>query len=324
MNSSATTSQINPLSSLPSPDSTYGAYLLGTNVSLILYGISLFQLYRYLRLYRTDALYIRVIIFAVMFLETVHVPMIIHTCYYLLVSNYANSQSFISPPPWSLKLSPALATIITFTAQMHVFCSPSVFANDLGSLSGFNRSNEWLFSAAIFPASVADGLLSGAIIVGLRRSRKTYTRVQSSHELFMLYVVKSGLFTGLINLLPSIMAVVQPKTYVWAATSFTPTRIYAMTLLCVLNSRERLVGRGLEIFGREASTRNIFARANHLAAVEQWNAPVMPDNEPTKIAINITAETESDMPGTASAKTFHSNHLAESIKTQGMACDDSL
>lgn len=89
--------------------------------------------------------------------------------------------------------------------------------------------------------------------------------------------------------------------------------------------------------------RSIIARANHLAAVEQWNTPIvssclrhyissarkptddsqLPDREPTKIAISITAETESDIPGTTSNQTLRSEHLTESIKTRGVACDDS-
>ncbi|EIW60815.1 uncharacterized protein TRAVEDRAFT_71093 [Trametes versicolor FP-101664 SS1] len=316
MDSFATTASAQPtsLASLSHlVESTFGAYLFGTSASLILYGISLCQFRRYLCLYPTDASYIRAIVFAVMVLESVHTPMLMHTCYYFLVSNYANPQTFNSPP-WSLKIAPTLAAVITFTAQV----------NNVGSITAYNRSNEWLFSAPILPASVADGLLTSAIIIGLRRSRETSTRAHSVYELFMLYVVNSGLFTTLVSIVPYVVGVVMPKTFIWAAVSFVPTRLYAMTLLCVLNSRKRLAGRGLEIFGKDVPMRSIIARANHLAAVEQWNAPALPDRAPTKIAISISAETESDVPDTALIQKCHSeDHLTESMKTRGVARGDS-
>ncbi|KAL1947355.1 hypothetical protein VTO73DRAFT_14316 [Trametes versicolor] len=340
MDSFATTASAQPtsLASLSHlVESTFGAYLFGTSASLILYGISLCQFRRYLCLYPTDASYIRAIVFAVI--------------YYFLVSNYANPQTFNSPP-WSLKIAPTLAAVITFTAQtffarrvcllgfkykvvvvlvmmcliVHVGLgiALTVVINNVGSITAYNRSNEWLFSAPILPASVADGLLTSAIIIGLRRSRETSTRAHSVYELFMLYVVNSGLFTTLVSIVPYVVGVVMPKTFIWAAVSFVPTRLYAMTLLCVLNSRKRLAGRGLEIFGKDVPMRSIIARANHLAAVEQWNAPALPDRAPTKIAISISAETESDVPDIALIQKYHSeDHLTETIKPQGVARGDS-
>lgn len=50
----------------------------------------------------------------------------------------------------------------------------------------------------------------------------------------------------------------------------------------------------------------------------------LPDRAPTKIAISISAETESDVPDTALIQKCHSeDHLTESMKTRGVARGDS-
>ncbi|KAL1949704.1 hypothetical protein VTO73DRAFT_8585 [Trametes versicolor] len=380
-----------PTSAFVTLDSTWGAYLLGTCVSLVLYGVSLHQFYRYIRMYPTDTSFIRFIVLAVMLLETAHAAMLMHTIYYHLVINFDNPIAF-SRPPWSLKLSSAFSGLVTCTAQLffarrvsllggfkfkivvglaavclaaHLGESPltipahpiadaenplrlhyryaltlmfsdnrrltlrlrealTVVINQVGSLDDFTRDNVWLFAATLFPASLADILLAGGIIVGLLRSRETYNYWQDGlHEFLVMFVVNSGLFTGSINILPAIFAAARPKTLIWTALSFIPVRLYANTLLCVLTSRKLLSGRGLEIFGRDASARNIIARVNHLAAVEQWNVPQPPSKVPNKITINVSAETEvnMNMPAADSVQTFEcsDSRVGDSFKTRGQS-----
>ncbi|KAI0324255.1 hypothetical protein GY45DRAFT_1331733 [Cubamyces sp. BRFM 1775] len=72
--------------------------------------------------------------------------------------------------------------------------------------------------------------------------------------------------------------------------------VYAITLLAVLNSRKLLISRGVAIFDTSDTLfeRNIITRANHLAAVERWNVPRVPDGTPTKLNIMVAAEVEVD------------------------------
>ncbi|OJT05263.1 hypothetical protein TRAPUB_3927 [Trametes pubescens] len=83
-----------------------------------------------------------------------------------------------------------------------------------------------------------------------------------------------------------------PQTFIWAGFTFVGARFYAITLLSVLNSRKFSATRGMEIFDAARFGPNIIARANHIAAVERWNAPQLPDATPAKININVEAEVE--------------------------------
>ncbi|KAI0636117.1 hypothetical protein C8Q77DRAFT_1155823 [Trametes polyzona] len=322
----------------PELEKTYGAYLIGTCISLALYGISLHQFYRYIRLHPTDTAFIRALVFIVMLLETAQVPMLMHTCYWALVTHFFDPL-VLSNDIWSVQISPTISGLITLTAQaffarrvsilgarykviaalagvclvtfLGMTIAVTVLSGKLHSLGNFGPSTEWLFSAGLWFATVADLLLSGSIIVALRRSRSTYvTRSQERKlDLFMIYVVNTGFLTGVFNAIPSILATTNPKTFTWAAASYVATRLYANTLFAVLNSRKLMVSRGIEIFGPAVFERNIIARANHLAAVEQWGAPQLPDNGPAVINIKVTAEREADAVGTISGNDFRVDKL---------------
>ncbi|KAI0353175.1 hypothetical protein OH77DRAFT_1427562 [Trametes cingulata] len=305
-------------------DNTYGAYLLGTFVGLIFYGTSLHQFYRYLRLYRSDTPYIKILVIAVMTLESTQIILLMHSCYFYLVSNFFNPAALI-PGVWSINITPIFTGFITTTAQaffarrasllgyrykivvvVAVFCllahlgfsiAATVVLYQVKSIVNLSRKNEWLFGTGIGFATLADLLLSGSIIAGLRQSRRASTsrRASSLPEVLKLYLVNTGLLTGVFNAVPSFIAVARPKTLIWAAFNLVAARLYANTLLSVLNSRKFSITQGMEIFGADALGTNIIARANHLAAVERWNAPQIPDGAPTKISINVTAEIEEDM-----------------------------
>ncbi|KAH9902454.1 hypothetical protein C8Q73DRAFT_785130 [Cubamyces lactineus] len=300
---------------------TYGAYLLGTCASLILYGVSLHQLYRYFRLYPTDSLSIRVSVVSLMCLETLQAALLVHSCYTTLVSNYFNPMALLYAV-WSLKIEPVVVALLTVVAQaffarrasllgtrsrivtciallslmLHLslaIAAAAIFFR-IVNLHRLQHSSEWLFSASVSSATVADILLAGAIIRGLRRTRATLN--DSPLDAFTLYVVNTGLLTGVFNAIPAILAACYPRTFVWAAFNFISARLYANTLLSVLNSRKFLAGREIKIFGSDPSSQGIIARAGHLATVERWGAPQVPDRVPAVINISVTAEEDVDVP----------------------------
>ncbi|KAI0644387.1 hypothetical protein C8Q79DRAFT_971422 [Trametes meyenii] len=100
-----------------SMDGIMGVYLLGTSSSLLLYGLSLHQLYRYFRLHPNDTLYIRIIVVVVMLLETFHSVMVSSSCYHYLVSHFGNILAFLKTF-WSVALAPVTSSVITGVAQI--------------------------------------------------------------------------------------------------------------------------------------------------------------------------------------------------------------
>ncbi|TBU31798.1 hypothetical protein BD311DRAFT_751622 [Dichomitus squalens] len=104
-------------SASPRLDNSFGAVLVGNSVGLIIYGMTLLQCYRYFRLYPGDSYKMKVLVFAFMMLETLHIIETTHTCYYYLVSNYCESAK-LGIGVWSIRILTPTNGAIVFMAQM--------------------------------------------------------------------------------------------------------------------------------------------------------------------------------------------------------------
>ncbi|KAI0667895.1 hypothetical protein C8Q78DRAFT_1050664 [Trametes maxima] len=203
---------------------TIGVFILGTFASLILYGICIIQFYGYVRMYRVDATSIKLLVYAVMILETVHTAFSIHACYFYLVSNYSDAIA-ATHGVWSIEFIPTLQAIITLVSQAffarrvsligprHQALAIFAFVLLVGSLVlaifmtvdavhaqswyFFFDKTQWITSCGLLLAGVADFALSSAIIVGIRRSRAALPRPGSTRlDVVKLYVVNTGILTG--------------------------------------------------------------------------------------------------------------------------------
>ncbi|OSC99588.1 hypothetical protein PYCCODRAFT_1438154 [Trametes coccinea BRFM310] len=304
-------------------DNTIGYMLIGTFVSLVLYGVSVLQVYRYIQLYPKDSIIIKTIVFIVMILETVHSILPMHTCYYYLVSHFGSEMAALDTV-WSINLLPVIASVTTLASQLFfarrvsligtfhklvaviailslmasvaLSIPVSIEAFKLKETAAFVQKEHQMVSATLALAALADYMLSGAIICALLRSKDMYTRTcTTKFEYFTLYVINTGLLTGIIHGISAVFAIRWPSDLLWSSIGLLAIKLYAITLLAVLNSRKLLISRGVAIFETtEPLGRNIIARANHLAAVERWNAPRVPDETPTKLNIMVAAEIEVD------------------------------
>ncbi|KAI0361298.1 hypothetical protein OH77DRAFT_415673 [Trametes cingulata] len=75
---------------LPALDNTFGAMFLGTVFGQMLYGLTVYQTYKYFRLFAKDTLFHKVLVLTVLVLETFHAVLCIHVCYYYVITNYFN------------------------------------------------------------------------------------------------------------------------------------------------------------------------------------------------------------------------------------------
>ncbi|KAI1795257.1 hypothetical protein LXA43DRAFT_35996 [Ganoderma leucocontextum] len=212
-------------------DDTLGATLLGTFCGLMLYGISLHQLYRYLRQFPSDDRFVQVIVFIVMLSETVHCVATMHVSYFMSVSSVAQELAFLSHGLWSLNAIPVASAPIIFVSQMFfarrvwligpryrlvigiativlliefgfaIAISYKTFTTVLVNDSGGVR---WLIATGLSIAFATDVLLTPTLTVALWRSRTGYQRNGSIVELFSTYIVNTGLLHGIANAAASI------------------------------------------------------------------------------------------------------------------------
>ncbi|TFK91583.1 hypothetical protein K466DRAFT_310372 [Polyporus arcularius HHB13444] len=309
--------------SSPSLDETYGAYLLGTFVATVLYGISVHQLYRYFRQFSTDTVFIRCLVYLVMILETVHTALNMHTSYYYLVTNYFDP-AVLRTGIWSLIYAPILIGLVTLISQLFFARRGFLIGSTYRTLTavamifylvelGFSIAAIYvgatissisdlatvthLVAASFGGAVVGDAFLAGVLIYVIRHSRRNLKRCGGMFELLSIYGINTGLVHGFLNVAALVFALALPSALIHSAINLIATRVYANTLLAVLNSRQLTVGSGIHITnGTSGYGMNIISRANRLAAQERWNVPQAPKaSAPEMIDITVTTEVEGDM-----------------------------
>ncbi|KAL1938060.1 hypothetical protein VTO73DRAFT_12071 [Trametes versicolor] len=374
---------------LPSPpplDNTFGAFLLGTFLGLVLYGVTIHQAYRYIRLYHNDGILVKVFVVCIFVVETLQISTCMHTCYFYLVTNYFDPQA-LARGVWSIQVNIPFSLLVNHFSTVsspwegpicHLrtrgiplakVCTLYAFSNcssttrasffarrvylgrsikwssrlrlvshsdefithiNVDTIQGlllcgsarherlfrlslislripspattvqgikihtFQRFQHytWMDSVAFAAAVASDALTTGVLIYVLKASRTGFKKTDHIIDRLMLYAVNTGFLTGVFDLLALIFAVVYPDNLVYFAFSIVATKVYANSLLAVLNTRHS----GIE--GRDpGSTIGIHAVPTHnetrVTVAGMWNAQQMAKND-SETAIELkTSDTSS-------------------------------
>ncbi|KAI0706344.1 hypothetical protein C8Q76DRAFT_800793 [Earliella scabrosa] len=120
------------LEGMPRLDASFGAVLVGTYVSLVLYGLTIHQAFRYFRIYKQDVPRLKILVATLLVADTVFVVLCAHaryafpakvislphesTSYFYLVRNYFKPLSLVEGT-WSLRLMPPFSGLIVVLSQ---------------------------------------------------------------------------------------------------------------------------------------------------------------------------------------------------------------
>ncbi|KAM5544648.1 hypothetical protein V8D89_001546 [Ganoderma adspersum] len=310
-------------------DKTFGTYLLATFLALLLYGLALHQAYRYYRTFRSDASFIRVLVGVVLTLETLHTALTLHTCYVVFVTNYSDLLGALKDNgPWSLDLQPVVTGITVLSAQiffvrrvyeigrLHRIAAVSTVIFLVGEV-GFatattyaafvlpdnvaTTGDGWLLTLSMGMPLIADLILTMTLIVTLSRSRSglmgpyhVYLRSGSFLDRAIVYVVNTGLLHCTTNALAFACTIgtYNRSSFLYFFFNTISARIYANSFLCVLNSRDVLARKEMEIFSDGQYGLNFITRTHRQATAETWNLPQMREQEMPTINIHMTTERE--------------------------------
>ncbi|KAI0788130.1 hypothetical protein C8Q74DRAFT_659081 [Fomes fomentarius] len=299
----------------------FGTYLVGTFFGLMLYGFSLHQVYKYARLFPSDTLFIRLLVMSVMAIETIHAAFTMHTCYHYLTAKY-NNPAILNQGVWSLNFIPLIIAINMVISQLffarrvylmgkayRIIVSITMlwFILEIGfsiaavakviaipTFDAVSKVNH-LLAATFGAAFIGDALLTGSLIVVLRKSRSMELKqTESVLNRFNLYAINTGLLHAILNIVIFIIVLALPQDIIHGSISIITTRLYGNTLLAVLNSRKfNVITHGIEANEDDVGM-NIFARATRIAMQERWNVPQVPLPSPSAINIRVTKEMGND------------------------------
>ncbi|TBU52331.1 hypothetical protein BD310DRAFT_981947 [Dichomitus squalens] len=310
---------------LPALDNTYGALLLGTFIGLMLYGLTVHQTYRYFRLYPTDIPVLVYLVLAILTIETVHTAMIMAACYYHLVSNYFNPITLLEGH-WSTRIITPTSGLCILVCQafyarrvwyvghqyryivgvagvlmlaLLAFTISATVEGFILPLSNFHRDS-WMVSVLFSLAVAIDILLTSSLIFVLVRSRTGFKRTDFTIDIIVVYAINTGLLTSIVGLLGAIFAIILPGNFIYIGISIVATKLYANSVLAVLNSRRALSDRMLEGF-EMGSYEPRGPRARPHTVVDTWDVPQFPVDLPSRDThISFTTPTDTNSDDTAS------------------------
>jgi len=251
---------------LPKFDNTLGALLIGGLVAMGLWGITCAQTFTYFSQRTRDRLVFRLLVAALLALDTFDSALNCHILYFYLVSNYLNFTA-ITIPVWSVIVHVAITSLSNFLVR-------SMFARRFFRLSQGNK----IFTFWIMAVSITD-LVVGLVItvkafslttflkldklstllylnfaagttsdvsvaVGLCfllwRSRTGFKTTDSIVNTLMLYTVNTGLIVAVDAALGMITYAVMPHNFVFLGFYLLLSKLYLNSYLATLNARDDL------------------------------------------------------------------------------------
>ncbi|KAL1940990.1 hypothetical protein VTO73DRAFT_7626 [Trametes versicolor] len=258
---------IGPLPDAPSetqqPDlgTTYGAMLIGTYIGLMLYGILVYQAYRYWRLYPNDPSWIRALALTPTTVSAVlHTsnPRIAYVATPHFVFNFQGyslflCQSFYAVRVYRIERRYVYRSLVG-AATVSMFCSfgfttAATIAGSHGSLDAFEGVS-WLVGAMFGFAVLADVSLAGTLVMVLIRSRTGFKSTDSVLEILVIYAINTGLLTSIVGLPCFVFSIILPGNIIYIGIAIVGVKLYANSVLAVLNSRRSLSDRLHEDFDK--------------------------------------------------------------------------
>ncbi|KAI0648726.1 hypothetical protein C8Q79DRAFT_466913 [Trametes meyenii] len=310
----------------PTIANTFGAWLVCASVGCMLFGLTTHQTYRYFRLYPTDGIALKALVLGLLLLDMLHTVTNIHICYYYFVTNYLKPWALASGV-WSLRLSitetgvimfishsfflrrifllggrrlpPSIIIGVLMMSELAFTIAVTVMTFVLVTFAAF-KEYQWMIWVMLANAVVVDMLITTCLTLYLRRSRTGFKRTDSLVDLLVVYTINTGLSTSLITLPAMISAIVMPDNLIWSALYVIASKMYANSLLAVLNSRRSLLDKGMEGFETGSFGLQITAPRYSAGALD------VPKTQMQKIAaldVKVTTETFIDITAHSDART---------------------
>ncbi|KAI0363644.1 hypothetical protein BV20DRAFT_903986, partial [Pilatotrama ljubarskyi] len=258
-------------------ENTFGAYIICTCLGCIMFGLTTHQTYRYFRLYPTDKIGLKALVRVAPYslvsqaLDVMHTISSVHICYFYLVSNYFHPERLASGV-WSIRMivlemgliivlchsfyarrlfllgNRNLIPVIVIVSQEYGMAFASQLFIQV-SFAGFAEYS-WMVWTILSIAVAVDVVATGTLTYYLHQSRTGFQRTDSMVDILMVYAINTGKPSGFLIVTVSalICSIVMPRNLVYSAILVVGSKMYANSLLAVLNSRRSLLDRGMEGF----------------------------------------------------------------------------
>ncbi|OSD05877.1 hypothetical protein PYCCODRAFT_1464583 [Trametes coccinea BRFM310] len=250
-----------------------GAWLVGTFISTLGVGMLLQQTVRYFRLYPTDPHFLKIWVLLAVVFQMITTAMVMHTCYYYLVTYYFNPAVFTKKDIlWTAALVPVFGSIgnlicesffvrrvymmgrqyrliaLSGLTMILVSCGfyivKTVEAFTLHIVANALVASGWIPTAAAALLLAGDIQLTAILVYVLHKGRSGIKRTDSMVDLLIMYAISSGSLICVLNIVSLVLSVVFPHYTFFSAATLVAQTVYSNSFVVALNTRQLVRARG--------------------------------------------------------------------------------
>ncbi|KAI0659169.1 hypothetical protein C8Q70DRAFT_155767 [Cubamyces menziesii] len=245
---------------------TLGAAFLGNIAAACFYGITILQTWIYYGRNGSDRVYLKVLVFVLWALDSLHLALVTHAVYVYAVTDFANLLA-LEMPIWSILIQ-VVVTGISDLLVRGIFCQrvwrlsnrnwPLMIAIVVTTLTVFGGSIAFAIKGFSLPdyfalsrisdilyislgvGVVADILIAASMCVLLAKRRTGFAKTDSMVRVLILYSVNTGALTSLCALICLITYATMPDNFIFIGVYFVLPKLFLNSLLATLNARRPL------------------------------------------------------------------------------------
>ncbi|KAL7279425.1 hypothetical protein ACG7TL_007267 [Trametes sanguinea] len=142
---------------------------------------------------------------------------------------------------------PAMIIAVLLAAELALCITVTVDSYKSVTFKSFEHYS-WVMWSILSVAVAADIVATTALTYYLRRSRTGFTKTDSIVDILMVYTINTGLSTSIMTFAALLCSILMRKNLVYSAILVVSTKMYANSLLAVLNSRRGILDKGMSAY----------------------------------------------------------------------------
>jgi hypothetical protein len=246
---------------------SFGPMLIGVFLNMILFGVLLNQMYFYFQTYKSDGIWIRMLVIYLFILETANTAIDMAMMYQPLIAEYGTEKA-VQNFPTLFMTEPIIIVLVSMPIQCFFawrirkvtqssWIPMIIVALSLASLAGgfitgikililklFVKKPELHWSALVWflPSCVADLLITFTLVRSLSQRKTGFTSTDSMIDRLIRLTVQTGMITAICALGDVAFFLALPHTALNFLWDLTLSKLYTNCLMSTLNARSSLRG----------------------------------------------------------------------------------
>lgn len=283
----------------PKLDLTFGMFEIGMALALLLTGVTVVQVWNYMRNFPQDSLQTKLMVFGIFVLDAFHSVLLMHTTYFYTIESFGNYKALLNLT-WSLSLSIQIAGIIAFVVQGYycfrvyrithskiaaigclILSTGRFIFNIMEVVTMFSGGTvatvegptfRWQMTSTLIIGAVSDVVIAFFICGALLRMRSGFRATDKLVDKLVTFTIGSGLLTSIAAIIQAVLYLTQ-NNFTFVVPYSIVAKLFVNSLLAALNERDTN--------RKEMATVSInrSTRSDHIIRTEQIEMHV--DQKPT-------------------------------------------